>query len=195
LCIKPEPIFHTGVASSGDWSPEWIIIGAGGYFGLEIDSSTRNFIDGLIGDGNQDVSEMVCEFKGFETQCPSRCANPAPSGRICSTHIERILTIIYTNARRSIDAVLLGHIHELDAGIGIFNVTTHFVSLCITKIVISGDDSATAFGRYFLPQAVSGGVIPKFQISFGTGTGSGNFLHFPVDSPLNAGNFFLYIAY
>jgi len=57
--------------------------------------------------------------------------------------------------RRPIDAMLLGHVHELAAGVGIFNVTTHFVSLCITKIVISGDDSATAFGGYFLPQAVT----------------------------------------
>jgi hypothetical protein len=62
--------------------------------------------------------------------------------------------------------MLLGHVHELAGCVGIFNVTTHFVSLCITKIVISGDDSATAFGCYFLPQAVAGGVIPKFQISF-----------------------------
>jgi hypothetical protein len=45
----------------------------------------------------------------------------------------------------------------LAAGVGIFNVTTHFVSLCITKIVISQDDSATASGGYFLPQAVTGG--------------------------------------
>jgi hypothetical protein len=42
----------------------------------------------------------------------------------------------------------------LAAGVGIFNVTTHFVSLCITKIVISQDESATAFGCNFLPQAV-----------------------------------------
>jgi hypothetical protein len=37
----------------------------------------------------------------------------------------------------------LGHVHELAGCVGIFNVTTHFVSLCITKIVISGCNNAT----------------------------------------------------
>jgi hypothetical protein len=134
--------------------PEGIIIGDGGYFWLEVDSPARDVVNGFVGYGYQDVSEVVCEFKRFETQCPSRCANPAPSRRIYSTHIQSVLTVIYTNARRSIDAMLLGHVHELAAGVGIFNVTTHFVSLCITKIVISQDESATAFGCNFLPQAV-----------------------------------------
>jgi hypothetical protein len=156
--IKPEPIFTTeGGASPLDWRPEGVIIGDGGYFGIKVDSSTRKLINGFVRDGYKDISKVIGEFKGFETQCPSRCANPAPRGRIATSYIERILTIIYTNARRSIDAMLFSHVHELAGCVGIFNVTTHFVSLCITKIVISGDDSAAAFGRYFLPQAVSGG--------------------------------------
>jgi hypothetical protein len=162
---------------------------------LEVDSSTRNLINGFIRDGNQNISEVVCEFKGFETQCTSGGIGSIPSGRIDSTQIQSILTVIYTNTRRPIDAMLLGHIHELAGSVGIFNVTTHFVSLCITKIVISGGDSAAAFGSYFLPQAVSGGVIPKLQICFGTARVSGDFLHFAVDGPFNAGNFFLCIPY
>jgi hypothetical protein len=55
--IKPEPIFIAeGGASTCDRYTEGIIIGAGGYFGLEIDSPTRDLINGLVGYGNKDVS-------------------------------------------------------------------------------------------------------------------------------------------
>ena len=110
---------------------------------MEENSSTRDLINGFIGDGYKDVSEVIGEFERFRTQVSARCADASPRGRIIASFVERILTVIYTNARRSIDAMLLGHIHELAGCVGIFNVTTHFVSLCITKIVISGDDSAT----------------------------------------------------
>jgi hypothetical protein len=53
------------------WRSEWVIIGYGGYFGLEEDSRTRNLINGFVGYGNKDVSEVIGEFKGFETKCPS----------------------------------------------------------------------------------------------------------------------------
>jgi hypothetical protein len=49
-----------------DRSSEGIIIGDGGYFGIKVDSSTRDLINGFVGYGYKDVSEVIGEFKGFQ---------------------------------------------------------------------------------------------------------------------------------
>jgi hypothetical protein len=63
LRLQPEPILGTGEASSIYRRPEGVIIGDGGYFWLEVYSSTRNLIDGFVRYGNKDVSEVICEFE------------------------------------------------------------------------------------------------------------------------------------
>jgi hypothetical protein len=59
LRLQPEPILGIGEASSIYRRPEGVIIGDGGYFWLEVYSSTRNLIDGFVRYGNKDVSEVI----------------------------------------------------------------------------------------------------------------------------------------
>jgi hypothetical protein len=67
LSIKPKPIFTAEGGTSPIYRrPEGIIIGDGGNFGIKVDRATRSLINGFIGDGYQDVSEVIGEFERFQ---------------------------------------------------------------------------------------------------------------------------------